>query len=232
MSKHILITGASSGVGRELAIKLFSLGFRLSLCGRSVDKMAKTLFEMPNDNQIYSESFCLSDKKKIKDFVSNAKINFGDIDILINCAGLNSSRAPAIKPDWQTLSWMMKINFFAPLRFIELVLPNMLSNRKGVVLNVLSTTCLYSNSGTSQYSASKSALDSYSKVLRKELHGLGIKVLSLYPGGINTDFREQNRAEYLSAEDVADAILNMLFTKSNVHIHEMVIRPESENNFS
>jgi short-subunit dehydrogenase len=127
---------------------------------------------------------------------------------------------------------MMKINFFAPLRFIELVLPNMLSNRKGVVLNVLSTTCLYSNSGTSQYSASKSALDSYSKVLRKELHGLGIKVLSLYPGGINTDFREQNRAEYLSAEDVADAILNMLFTKSNVHIHEMVIRPESENNFS
>lgn len=153
------------------------------------------------------------------------------MDILINCAGLNSSRTQAVEPNWNELEWMMKINFYAPLRFVELVLPSMLTNKEGVVLNVLSTTCLFSNSGTAQYSASKSALDTYSKVLRKELHRTGVKMLSLYPGGIDSDFRNQMRPEYLSPIDVADGIYNMIFTHSNVQIHDMVIRPESENNF-
>jgi short-subunit dehydrogenase len=235
MSKHILITGASSGVGRALAIKLSSqdssLNFNLSLCGRNSTKLAQTLDDISNQSRIFSESFCLSNKDKINDFVLAAESKFGDVDILINCAGLNSSRTPASEPDWQQLEWMMKVNFFAPLRFVELVLPKMLTNKKGVLLNVLSTTCLFSNPGTAQYSASKSALDTYSKVLRKELHGTGVKVLSLYPGGIDTDFRDQTRPEYLSSIDVADGIYNMIFTHSNVQIHEMVIRPENESNF-
>jgi short-subunit dehydrogenase len=235
MTKHILITGASSGVGRALAIMLTSqdssLNFNLSLCGRNSKKLAQTLTGIPNKAGAYSESFCLSNKDKINDFVMAAESKFGDIDILINCAGLNSSRTPAGEPDWQQLEWMMKINFVAPLRFVELVLPKMLTNKKGVLLNVMSTTCLFSNPGTAQYSASKSALDSYSKVLRKELHGTGVKVLSLYPGGIDTDFRDQTKPEYLTSIDVAKAIYNMIFTHANVHIHEMVIRPENESNY-
>ncbi|MDG1752743.1 MAG: SDR family NAD(P)-dependent oxidoreductase [Thalassotalea sp.] len=231
MSKHILITGASSGVGRALVIKLSSQEFNLSICGRNSTKMAQTLRDISNKACVYDESFCLSDKDKINDFVVAAEDKFGDVDILINCAGLNSSRTQAVEPNWNELEWMMKINFYAPLRFVELVLPSMLTNKEGVVLNVLSTTCLFSNSGTAQYSASKSALDTYSKVLRKELHRTGVKVLSLYPGGIDSDFRNQLRPEYLSPIDVADSIHNMIFTHSNVQIHDLVIRPDSENNF-
>lgn len=228
---HILMTGASSGVGRTLAIKLATKKLKLSLCGRSSSKMNETLSDISSKDNIYAESFCLSDDNKIKNFILAAQNKLGDIDVLINCAGVNSSRALASSPNYQQLDWMMKINFYAPLQFIELTLPNMLKNKNGIILNVLSTTCLFSNPGTAQYSASKAALDSYTKVLRKELLTTGVKVLSVYPGGIDTDFRCKSRPEYLSPIDVADGIENMIITRSNVHVHELVLRPEIESNF-
>jgi len=232
MHKHIVITGASSGVGRALAIKLSTLGYQLSLCGLKKDKLAQTLAELAVDSAFYAQSFCLSDQGAIANFIANATDKFGDVDVLVNCAGLNSSRASAATPDWQALNWMLTINFFAPLRFIEVLMPSMLQAKKGTILNVLSTTCLYANKNIAAYSASKSAFDSYTKVLRKELHNTGIKVLSLYPGGINSDFRANENHQYLTASEVADAILAMLSSQHNTHIHELVIRPEIENNFS
>jgi len=231
MTKHILITGASSGIGQQMAIKLSSLGHNLSLCGRQQDKLNNTLEQLEKKIKVYSESFCLSEQEKLAKFIIHAQDQLGDVDILINCAGLNSSRAPAGDPDWDQLQHMLAINYLAPLRLISAVLPNMREKSSGTILNILSTTCLFANSGTSQYSASKAALDMHTKVLRKELHGSGVKVLSLYPGGVNTDFRAADKQEYLQAGDVAEAALSMLFTANNSHIHELVIRPEIELNF-
>ncbi len=231
MTKHILITGASSGIGKQLAIKLSLQGYNLSLCGRQQSKLNNTLEQLEGRVKIHSDNFCLSKQDSLTKFVIHAQKKLGPIDILINCAGLNSSRAPASNPDWKQLQHMLDINYFAPLRLINAVLPTMHERRNGIILNVLSTTCLFANPNTSQYSASKSALDTHTKILRKELHGSGIKVLSLYPGGVNTDFREADRSEYLSAEEVADAAVSMLLTSQNSHIHELVIRPEIEINF-
>lgn len=226
-----MLTGASSGIGQQLAIKLSQQGFNLSLCGRQKSKLEKTVAKLDINIKAHTDYFCLSEQQKLTDFVSHANNKLGPVDILINCAGLNSSRAPASAPDWQQLQHMLDINYLAPLRLINLVVPSMIKQGSGTVLNVLSTTCLFSNPGTSQYSASKAAFDMHSKVLRKELHGTGVKVLSLYPGGVNTDFREIDRQEYLSAEEVAEAALSMLLTTNNSHIHELVIRPEIENNY-
>jgi len=231
MTKHILLTGASSGIGQQLAIKLSLQGHNLSLCGRQQNKLNHTLEQLDSRVKIYSENFCLSEDEKLAKFVTHAQNQLGEVDILINCAGLNSSRAPASEPDWQELQHMLDINYLAPLRLINAVLPSMREKASGTILNILSTTCLFANPGTSQYSASKAALDMHTKVLRKELHGSGIKVLSLYPGGVNTDFRATDKQEYLQAEDIAEAALSMLFTAKNCHIHELVVRPEIELNF-
>ncbi len=226
-----MLTGASSGIGQQIAIKLSLQGHSLSLCGRQQNKLNKTLEQLDSRVKIYSQNFCLSEVEKLTTFVTHAQEKLGQVDILINCAGLNSSRAMASEPDWGQLQHMIDINYLAPLRLINAVLPKMREKFEGTILNILSTTCLFANPNTSQYSASKAALDMHTKVLRKELHGSGIKVLSLYPGGVNTDFREADRQEYLHPEEVANAALSMLLTSQSTHIHELVIRPEIEINF-
>jgi NADP-dependent 3-hydroxy acid dehydrogenase YdfG len=228
---HILLTGASSGIGRALAVALAQQGHRLSLCGRDPAKLAQTLALLPAGCSVFSQSFSVTDAAAIRQFCQQATRQFGQVEVLINCAGANSSRNAATQPDWSALEQMMQLNFYAPLHFIQQLVPAMKEQGKGIVLNLLSTVCLFSNPGISAYSASKAALDSYSKVLRKELHGTGVKVLSVYPGGVDTEFRAASRPDYLSAEEVADAIVLMLAASAKAHIHELVIRPAVETNF-
>jgi short-subunit dehydrogenase len=228
---HILLTGASSGVGRALAVALAKQGHKLSLCGRNPAKLAQSLALLPDDSAVFSAAFSVTEPNSVELFCQQAQEQLGAVDVLINCAGGNSSRNAALNPDWAAIEQMMQLNFYAPVHFMQQLVPAMQQRGSGTVLNVLSTVCLFSNPGIAAYSASKAALDSYSKVLRKELQGSGVKLLSVYPGGVDTEFRSSSRPDYLSADDVAQAIVLMLSSGAKAHVHELVIRPEIESNF-
>lgn len=229
-SRHVLINGASSGIGAALSQLLAKQGYKLSLCGRSESKLLTVTNTLPANSLVHVDNFCVSDHSRIEQFCqqSSAKLT---VDILINCVGINQSRESAVAIAKYTLDWHMQINCYAPIEFINQLVPAMQLRQSGVLLNVLSTVCLFSNPGLAVYSASKAALDSYTKVMRKELRSDNIKVLSIYPGGVDTDFRGAQRPNYLSAQDVAEAIVTMLSTSDKAHIHELVIRPKSEENF-
>jgi len=230
LSKHIMINGASSGIGAALSQVLAKQGHKLSLCGRSETKLSTIINTLPVESLIHSESFCVSDHSRIEQFCQQASHN-SKVDVLINCVGINHSREPAVGVNKNILDWHMQINCYAPIEFINQLAPLMQLRQGGIILNVLSTVCLFANPGIAVYTASKAALDSYTKVMRKELHADNIKVLSIYPGGVNTNFRTDERPNYLSAQDIADAIANMLSTSNNAHIHELVIRPTVEENY-
>lgn len=230
-SSHLVLTGASSGLGRALAIRLAALGYRLSMCGFSEKKLKHTQSLLPSNTQQFVQAFDLANQAHCQAFYDAATDTFGPVDVLINCAGLNNSRNAADAPAWDALENMMSINFKAPVLLMSLVLPQMKKNKNGCIINVLSTVCLFSNPGISAYTASKSALDSYSKVLRKELTGTDVRLMSVYPGGMNTDFRATERPDYLSADEVADAIVLLLQSKASSHIHELVLRPAVEVNY-
>ncbi|AWB65133.1 short-chain dehydrogenase [Saccharobesus litoralis] len=231
MTKHILINGASSGIGRQLAMKLSDLGYQLSLTGRSENKLATTLTQVDSENVVTSQAFCVTDETAVKTFCDSAS-EVLPIDILINCVGLNNSREAGHLVPIETLNWQMQVNCYAPIRFMQACIPAMQNAKQGTVINVLSTTCLYSNTNIAAYTASKAAIDAYTKVMRKELREDGIKMLSIYPGGVDTDFRDVDRPQYLTAEDVADAIIYMLQTNDKTHVHELVLRPQTETNFA
>ncbi|MDX3773440.1 SDR family oxidoreductase [Chromatiaceae bacterium AAb-1] len=232
MTKHVVLSGASSGIGRALAILLSQQGYRLSLCGRDPQKLAATQQQLAAGCPLFAAHFDATDRQAVAAFCLQAEQRHGPADILINCAGANNSRSAAAAPQWLQLEQMMQLNFYAPLCFIEQLLPAMLHRKQGCILNVLSTVCLFSNPGIAAYTATKAALDAYSKVLRKELHGSGVKVLSVYPGGVDTDFRTAARPEYLRPAEVADAISSMLSAGAGAHMHELVIRPAAEVNFN
>jgi len=228
----VLLTGASSGLGGAIAQRLAKQGYRLSLCGQSPEKLQQSLDLLPCDSQVEACAFNLTDPTQISAFYHQAEARFGPVDVLINCAGLNNSRTAADQPDWAALQLMLEVNFKAPVQLMSLVLPTMRQQGQGSIINVLSTVCLFSNPGIAAYTASKTALDSYSKVLRKELTGTGVRLMSVYPGGINTSFRAQPRPDYLSADEVADAVLMLLQSPATSHMHELVLRPAAETNYA
>lgn len=230
----ILLTGATSGIGRQLALQLAREGARLALCGRSEEKMTSLLEELREcsaESVPFSRTFCLSSEEEIVRFVSDAESSLGPISVLVNCAGLNSARAEVAEMSIADLDWMLKINLLAPAIFMRECFRGMLERRAGHVVNVLSTVCLFSNEGIGAYTASKAGLDALTKVFRKEARTAGVKVTSVYPGGVNTGFRQQARPDYLTPESVAEAIVSLLKLGDETAVHELVFRPMTESNF-
>lgn len=195
-----------------------------------MERLVASLGQTPS-SQIYYETICLSDVEAIQQFVRHTLEHFGTIDILINNVGLNNARGEVTSLNANDLDWMMAINFRAPLIFMQEVGKHMLEKHEGFVVNVLSTVCLFSNEGIGGYTASKAALDALTKVFRKEVRKHNIRVLSVYPGGVDTPFREADRPEYLDSEQVANTLVNALKTEKNVALDELVFRPMVERNF-
>lgn len=232
-NKCVIVTGGTSGLGRSLVLKLLEAGAKVAFCGRSKDKMEEVLNEINPDlrDNIYNDIFEITEEDKIITFVQSTANKFGTIDVLINCAGANTARALVEEIKIEDMDWMLKVNMMAPLMFIKEAYKYMKEKKEGLVVNILSTCCLFSNEGIAAYTASKGALDSLTKVFRKEARKNNVRVCSVYPGGINTAFRAQTREEYLSAESSAETILRSLDIDKNVALDEIVLRPFVESNY-
>jgi len=232
-SKTMLITGVTSGLGRALASASAARGARLALCGRSEEKLAALLAELAlPESRVFAQAFDATDEGAVAGFVQEAVVRLGSPDVLVNCAGANSARSPVAEIDERDLEAMMRLNCYAPLFFMKAAYPTMAARGRGLVINILSTCCLFSNEGTGAYTASKSALDGLTKVFRKEARKAGVRVSAVYPGGINTPFRAKARPDYLDPMRAADAILALAAMDESVMPDEFVLRPPVEANFS
>ena len=107
----------------------------------------------------------------------------------------------------------------------------MLNKKDGMIINVLSSCCLFNNPTMAGYTASKNAMESISKALVKEVKDQGVKVLDVYPGGVDTNFRTLDRPDYLKPETVAKHIIYAFENNEDGMIQELVVRPTVENNY-
>jgi NADP-dependent 3-hydroxy acid dehydrogenase YdfG len=233
-NKNIIVTGATSGIGKALTITLLNAGANVAFCGRSADKMANLLAELATTSgKTYSQCFDATNFVQATSFVNNSISELGDIDFLINCAGANSSRGTVGEIDVADLQSMLQVNLVSPFVIMkEVYNQSMLNKQSGMIINVLSTVCNFANEGIGSYTASKAGFDALVKVFRKEARDQGIKICSIYPGGVDTDFRDADRPQYLSANAVVKAILSMMSQDENACLDELVIRPMVEKNYS
>lgn len=130
------------------------------------------------------------------------------------------------------LDWALAVNLRAPAIFMREVFQRMRPRKTGRIVNVISTAALFSNEGIAAYSAAKAGLDALARVFRKEARASGIAVTAVFPGGVNTQFRAQPNPDYMSAETVAEAIVNVLTVNPDAAVHELVLRPMIETNFA
>ncbi|WP_411682291.1 SDR family oxidoreductase [Clostridium thailandense] len=231
-NKCVIVTGGTSGLGRSLVLKLVGLGAKVAFCGRSKEKMNDVMNEIKlEESKAYGEIFDITEEDKIISFIGNVEGELGGVDVLINCAGANSARSAVEDIKVEDINFMFKLNTIAPLVFTKECCKYMKAKQEGLIINILSTCCLYSNEGTGAYTATKSSLDGLTKVLRKEARKDNIRVCSVYPGGINTPFRTEVREEYLSPDNTAEAILKALDIDKYVALDEIVLRPFIESNY-
>lgn len=232
--KTVLLTGATSGIGRAIANQLAKEGgFNLALCGRNNEKMkliAEKL-EYVTDGEILAKTFDLTNEADIIKFVEETIEHFGTIDILINNAGANTAKAKVEDIKTEDFEYMLKLNAVAPFLFMREVVPVLKTKKSGMVMNILSSSCLYASEMAGSYTASKSTLDALTKVLRREVRPYNVKVCSVYPGGVDTPFRTNDRPDYLKPETVAQAVVNAIKLPDEAAIDEIVVRPFVETNF-
>jgi len=184
--KTILITGASSGIGRACARRFAQLGSKLVLTARSADLLDKLAAELA-PVETHAIPADLTETASIAQLCDQALGRCGKIDILINCAGVGLY-APASKSDPEKVRYLMALNLLAPVELIRRLSPTMTAG--SAIVNISSIGGKVPLPWLSVYTASKYALNGYSDALRTEVQSRGIQVLSMCPGFVETSFRE------------------------------------------
>ena len=229
MKKTVIITGATDGIGKALAI-LLAGEYNLALCGRSEEKM-RELTAALGDCPVYAECFDVTDSEKRRSFCENAIKKFGTVDVLVNNAGANTKKDKITDINLEDLRYMFELNCVSALGMIQEVYPVMAAKKSGLFVNIFSSCCLFSNPTTGSYSASKDAMEGISKILTKEAKKDNIGVCSVYPGGVDTHFRAAANPSYLRPETVAKMIRNCIEVEDGC-VHDIVIRPFVEDNMA
>lgn len=192
-NKVVVITGASRGIGKELAALFLKSKAYVAICSRDSVQLKKAEIELlkycKNSDDLLCSSTDLSDLNSAKDFMNSVIKKFGKIDILVNNAalGLFQDIADVSIGDAKKL---FEINFFAPLVLTQLALPLMRKQKSGYIVNISSIISKYSVYHQGIYAASKSALDRMTESLRAEEAKNGIVTLSVWPDRTKTDFRQ------------------------------------------
>ncbi len=239
MNRIACITGASSGIGLATAKALASEGFSLILCGRRKDRLEALQLELPTSS--YLLCFDVRDRQAVDAAFQSLPREWQSIDVLINNAG-NAHGMSAIQ-DGEVADWdaMMHSNVDGLLNVSRLVIPGMIAQKAGHIINLSSIAGKQTYPNGNVYCASKAAVEALSQGMRQDLNVHGIKVSNVAPGAVNTDFStvrfkgDQERAdavyvgfEPLVAEDVADLIRYIIMAPAHVNIADVTILPKAQ----
>lgn len=225
MNKSVLVTGASSGIGKALATELTKRGWRVLAAGRNKESL----------NLLQTETGCeivamdLFESKSAVDLYKIAEKKFNGLDVLVNGAAINKRKVPIADIDLSDWEVHMALNLRSPMLLCREAMRHM--SEGGHIMNIVSSIALTSQINYSIYAATKYALMGFTNTLRKEAQLKGIKVTAVFPGGTDTNFRKEERLDYMRPESAALMLVHALEAPEDVVMHELVYRPMVETNF-
>ncbi len=243
MSKIALITGASSGIGKACAQLFAQNGIDVIITARRLEKLIelKDEIETKYSTRVLPIKLDVTDRKAVSDSLSHLPQGWQNIDILINNAGL--SRGLEKLQDGNIEDWeeMIDTNIKGLLYVTKAILPSMVKRNEGTVVNLASIAGHEAYPGGNVYCATKAAVLHLSKAMRMDVLGHNIRVISIDPGMVETEFSivrfhgDKEKAdevykniEPLTAQDIAQAIYFTVSLPQHVTIEDMVIMPTQQ----
>jgi 3-oxoacyl-[acyl-carrier protein] reductase len=225
----IWITGASSGIGRAAAIEFAKTGAKVFASGRRTAELERINTELDSD-KISVEVFpCnvashTNVDQTVKKILANSKI-----DCLINNAGITSFKL-AEENSINEINDIVNTNLLGSIYSIKAVLPHMISNGGGTIINILSVVTKKTFTKSSAYAASKMGLLGYTNSLREEVRKYNIKVINVIPGATATsmwskEMRTQFENRMMTSEDIARVLVWAFLQKENLVTEELLLRP-------
>ncbi|MBB6451156.1 3-oxoacyl-[acyl-carrier protein] reductase [Geomicrobium halophilum] len=215
--KTALITGAGRGIGRAIAFALVNEGVNVGLVGKTHSNLEKVAEELKGSGvKVVAASADVSDGSSVKRAIHQVKENIGTIDILINNAGIGKFGGflELTESDWQEV---LNVNVMGVYHATQAVLPDMIEQQSGDIINISSTSGLRGSEGSSAYSASKFAVLGLSEALMKEVRKENVRVQALTPSKVITDFfgggteqSDEDVERFMQAEDLADVVVSQL----------------------
>jgi NADP-dependent 3-hydroxy acid dehydrogenase YdfG len=239
--RNVLITGATSGIGEATARLLAKNKYNLILCGRRRDRLEKLRAELSKQTSVTTLSFDVRDYEGVKTALKSLGQEWKKIDVLINNAGNAHGMDPIHKGSVEDWDAMMDINVKGLLYVSREVMPGMTEQKSGHIINIGSIAGkeVYPNGNV--YCASKFAVEALTRGMRIDLNPFGIKVTSIHPGMVETEFSlvrfkgDAQKADSvykgvkpLTGEDIADVILYVLSTPDHVVIADMIVFPKAQ----
>lgn len=222
---NVIITGASRGIGRSIALKFSESGHRVIVCSRNREKLQELQNLRPD---ILTFACDMSEKAEVLRFAEFCLSSFPHIDVLVNNAGIFIS-GNILDEAEGVLEDQIHTNLYSAYYLSRQLVPRMMEQRSGHIFNMCSVASLaaYPNGGS--YTISKFALLGLSKTLREELKPYNVKVTSVMPGATltdswgNTDLPE---SRFIPSEDLATLIYTITQLSASTDVEEILVRPQ------
>jgi len=236
--KVVLITGASSGIGRATAFAFAGAGARLLLCARRLELLQELEAPLKEAGAVAVSLFRLDvrDRAAVDAAIAGLPADWKAIDILVNNAGLSRGLTKLYEDDPQNWDEMIDTNVKGLLSVTRAVVPGMVARNAGHVINLGSTAGHITYANAAVYCATKAAEKAISEGLKIDLMGTAVRVTSVEPGMVETEFSkvrfrgdEERAAKVyekitpLTPEDIADAILWAATRPAHVNIHTILL---------
>ncbi|MBI4548770.1 MAG: SDR family oxidoreductase [Ignavibacteriae bacterium] len=226
----VWVTGASRGIGREIAKQFASIGCEVALSARSKRDLYSVVKEITQlGGRAYSFPLDISKEESIFNIAGTIKKRLGNVEILVNNAGITVFKA-FLQTTLKEFNGIIGTNLEGPIACIKAVLPAMARRKQGWIFNILSNAAIKTFEGSAAYTATKAGLLGLAKVLREEMRHYNVKVINVLPGPTETEMwsirdRKNYAHRMMKAKSVAEAVLAAYQMPDDVVVDELVIRP-------
>jgi 3-hydroxy acid dehydrogenase/malonic semialdehyde reductase len=239
-----LITGATSGIGKSTAFKMAEKGINLILTGRREERLAELKKNLESKYSVQVQTLCfdIRNRESVNEQIEHLPDDFKAIDVLVNNAGLAAGMDLIQNGNIDDWEQMIDTNVKGLLYITKAVAPFMIRRNRGHIINIGSIAGKETYLKGNVYCASKHAVDALTRAMRLDLLEHGIKVSSISPGMVETEFsevrlkdKEAAKKVYdglipLTPDDIADTVDFILSRPDHVNINDIIIMPKAQAN--